>query len=469
MARKGRKKETSRELLFRGQQLVDANNAEADVLLQRALALATAPSEKGACQDALGILRRRTGDNDAAMTFFRAAIESHHGSSPDGEARSLVHLSGVEIETGLLEDAIDHLRSAWTIANAHGDATLQAHVADVLSYALEAHGDHEEAAAIGARGLALLEGGDRGGQLGISLGNKGAQLQIAGKSSEAEHQYKRAIVASERAGDLHNLANVLCNLGSLCVARGRFTEAAPWIERGMAVHEKIGNQTGAAHAALLMADLRSAAGDSLEAIALQREAIAKFHTAGNRYFEGIALGNMGNEEMTLGRLDQALAHHREAIDLLRMMKQEKSEGCVLTNQALVFAETDRIEDALEAAKRAADIFHRAEDVRWLGIALLSWGLIEHLRDRAAARRLYESSLELLVRTDDPSQTARVLLCLAAIDIREGRNPSLDRAIGLAETAGDREAVNLANALRNSREKPGRLGVTGRLLWRTLSP
>ncbi len=466
MAR-GRRKEDARALLLRGQGLVDVDNAEAETVLQKALTAAT-PALQGACQDALGILRRRTNDNDAAMTFFRASIEScRAGGDGKGETHALVHLAGVEIDTGLREEAIAHLREALAIAEKQRDPALEAHVADILSFALESAGDHDEAEVLAQRGLDLLAGTGDQRQLGISLGNQAVQHQIAGKMKEAERGYKRALELSERAGDLHNAAIVSCNLGTLWVAQGRFIEAAPFIERGMSIHEKIGNRAGAAHAALSMADLRSAEGDSLAAIELQKRAIAQFHAAGNRYLEGVALGNMGNEEMTVGRLELALKHHGEALELLRLARQEKSQGCVLTNQALALAELGRVDEGLAAAKRAGEIFRKAHDGRWEGIALLSIGLIQHLSNLEAAAQSYRRALELLEEAKDPSQPARVLICLAAIDIRNGKKTEadalLDRAKVEGEASGDQEAGILAESMRRGTDPPR--GITGRLLWR----
>jgi tetratricopeptide (TPR) repeat protein len=471
MARR-RGKEDARSLLARGQGLVDVDNAEADRVLREALAAATTRTLEGACQDALGILRRRTSDNDAAMTLFRASIESCRADDDHaGEARALVHLAGVEIDTGLPEDAIAHLREGLAAAKKRRDPALEAHVADVLSFALEAAGEHEEAEALARHGLELLAGSSDERQLAISLGNQAVQHQLAGRMKEAERGYRRALELSERVGDLHNAATVSCNLGTLWVAQGRFLEAAPFIERGMSLHEKIGNRAGAAHAALSMADLRSSEGDSLAAIELQRRAIAQFHAAGNRYLEGVALGNMGNEEMTIGRLELALRHHGEAIELLRMVRQEKSEACVLTNQALALAEAGRTGEGLAGAERAREIFRKLRDGRWEGIALLSIGLIEHLSSPNAAAASYRRALELLEEAKDPSQIARALICLAAIDLRTGEkgraDELLDRAKAEGETSGDREVGLLVESMRRGTDPPR--GITGRLLWRVTYP
>jgi len=461
------KKEDAHALLARGQRLVDVNNAEAESVLQRALAASTTGRLRGACHDALGILRRRGNDSDGAMTAFRESISScrEDGDGP-GEVRALVHLAGVEIDTGLREEAVTHLRDALAIAARQRDPALEAHVADVLSFALDAAGQHAEAEALARRGFELLAKTGDHRQLGISLGNKAVQDQIAGRMKEAERGYARAFEISERAGDLHNAAVVACNFATLWVAQGRFVDAAPYIERGMALHERIGNHAGAAHAALSMADIKSAQGDSLATIELQQKAIAQFHATGNRYLEGVALGNMANEEMTLGRIEQALEHHTEAIELLRIAREESAEASVLTNQALVLAELGRIADGMEAAQRARAIFAKRNDRRWEGIALLSIGMIEHLSDLEAARRSYLRGLELVEAAADPSQTARALIGLAAIDLEQGTDAKhrIERAKELAAQAGERESDLLADALLARADQPPR-GIIGRLLWK----
>ncbi len=351
MPKKKKRIDNPGDLLRRGLALVDVDNTQAAELLKRALLLSKDDAQRGACHDALGILQRRVGDNDAAMTSFRAAIESHRaGKDRSGEARALVHLAGVEIDTSAPGHGLDHLREAFAVAKAHTDPTLEAHVADVLSYALSNVGQHDEARAVSEYGLALLEKSGNPSQLGVSLGNLGVQLQLQGKLKEAEHQYRRALALSERAGDLHNAAIVLCNLASAAVGQGRFVEAAPLIERGIAFHKKMGNRAGEAHGSLLLADVLSVRGDSLGACKLQREAAAQFHHAGNRWMEGVALGNLGNEEATIGALDRARAHHREALDLLRIVGKEHSEGSVLTGAALALAEAGEVGEALTAIR-----------------------------------------------------------------------------------------------------------------------
>lgn len=470
MAKRGKKEDAS-ALLARGQALVDANNAEAEAVLMRALGLATTPALRGACEDTLGLLRRRNNDSDGAMTFFRKAIDSYReGRHADGEARTLVHLAGVEIDTGLREEAIADLRTAFEVAKKTGDDKLEAHVADVLSYALDAAGEKEEAEKLAKHGFDLLSKTGDKRQLGISLGNQAVQHQLACRFAEAEAGYRRALELSESAGDLHNAAIVAVNLSTLFVSRGRFTDAKPFIEKGMAMHEKIGNRAGAAHAALSMADILSAEGDSLGTIELQRKAIAVFHASGNRWLEGVALGNMANEEMTLHRLEQALEHHTQSIELLEKARQPHSVGSTLTNRALVLAEMGRIDDGLNDAKRALGIFE-GSDERWEGIAFLSLGMIQHLSTIIeAARQSYERGLELLEKAGDPSQTARALIGLAAIDIQRGFDDSakekLERAKELGKKAGERESAILADALLAKSKEPPR-GIIARLLWRVL--
>jgi tetratricopeptide (TPR) repeat protein len=460
MARK--RKDDADTLLARGQRLVDVDNVEAEAVLRRAVAAATTGRSRGACEDALGILKRRQNDNDAAMTFFRAAIEScKEDRHQHGLVYALVHLAGVELDTALREDAILHLREALEVAK--GRDALEAYVVDILSYALESAGEHDEAKAMAERGFELLAKSGDERQLGISLGNQAVQLQIAGKMKEAERGYVRAIALSERAGDLHNAAMMSCNLGTLFVAQGRFRDAAPHIEKGMALHEKIGNRAGAAHAALAMADIRSAEGDSLGTIELQKKALAAFHAAGNRYLEGVALGNMGNEEMTIGRLELALKHHAEAIELLTAVRQEQSVATVLTNMALALAETGKEAEALDAAKRAVEIFRKAKDGRWEGIAFLSLGMVQVLSNREAARQSWDRALELLDKAQDPSQISRVLGCQIAVF---GDRSLIERAKKEAEASGDREAVLFIEALEKRSDLPR--GVTSRLLTKALA-
>jgi predicted ATPase len=159
----------------------------------------------------------------------------------------------------------------------------------------------------------------------------------------------------------------------------------------------------------------------------------------------IARGAMGSYRVLLDRAVQLAAVEggpRKVALLGARVRQIRARLDAPRGQA------ERARDDLAQCLRDAE--HEGDD-HWKGGIELDLGVVHHLRrDLAAARRCYETALELLRAADDPRAEGRCIGNLGALCHDEGDFPNAARwyrrAIALFEEAGD--ARQRANCMGN---------------------
>jgi tetratricopeptide (TPR) repeat protein len=127
--------------------------------------------------------------------------------------------------------------------------------------------------------------------------------------------------AARRAGDRHDEAQVLCDLGiALCEAR-RFDEA----------------------------------------ITAGRDAARICHETGDRYGEARALIVVGSSAADLQLLDEAVTACRDAAQIFHLLGEPHAEGAALTQYGVALRKAGRFDEAISAHGRAAEIFREVGD------------------------------------------------------------------------------------------------------------
>lgn len=137
----------------------------------------------------------------------------------------LFQLSRAETASGLLDDAIEHARSARTIADAKNDPRLLASTSRVLGDAYRLRGDLDAAAAILAEGLSYAERTGSIEEIGGCLINLGLvelerrHIDVAiAHNRRAIEEFERVGHGSGRAWGYSNLAWALANAGQYAEA-----------------------------------------------------------------------------------------------------------------------------------------------------------------------------------------------------------------------------------------------------------
>lgn len=220
----------------------------------------------------LGWLYRLLARYEESEAMFSEALETRRRIYGDGHIKVANSLSGfaqLRLEQGRFADAESMFRESIEVRRAWGHTGLPSELG-WLARALESQGKIANAIAAYEEAIELSDGHPR------LTNDYGAFLQRAGRSADAEAQYRRALAAYEaslgpdhpftanvlgnvaamvhdqarldEAQDLYEAslrvlesaygpnhpatASVALRFGTLLVQRGAFTEAEPWLTRG---------------------------------------------------------------------------------------------------------------------------------------------------------------------------------------------------------------------------------------------
>ncbi|OGF04334.1 MAG: hypothetical protein A2W00_01515 [Candidatus Eisenbacteria bacterium RBG_16_71_46] len=243
------------------------------------------------------------------------------------------------------------------------------------------------------------------------LGSLGVNAFIAGRYPRAESLYREALTARLAIGDEAMIGNTLNALGSTHYLLGRYSDAYDYFQQARAVRERTG-----------------------EGAAL-----------------GATLNYLGLAAEALGRPDSARVWFARALELTVTGGDSVRTAEVLVNTARLLGSQDRVGQALPLYERALGIARAAGDVRTQ--AVVQQNVAELLRGQgrhseAVARLEDAASLRLRLRDMRGLIFTSIGLGRAWLGLSDPQRarPPLERALGLADSLGDRTMK--ARALNN---------------------
>jgi len=229
---------------------------------------------------------------------------------------------------------------------------------------VRARGRLDEAEGLARRTLARAEAAFPEGDhlIAEALNALGMIHKFQGRHAEAEPLYRRALALATALGDEEAQATLLHNLGGLHHARGDFAAGEPPARRAVELREA---QLGPDHPATA-AD-REAWGALLEGLGRLEEAeraytssLATFesHQGPDSLEAASSLAALGSVQHAQGRLDDALASYRRALAIreARLPPQHFDIALTLNNLAMLLDDRGAREEARRLLERSLAIF-----------------------------------------------------------------------------------------------------------------
>ena len=161
------------------------------------------------------------------------------------------------------------------------DAPLRADAlagAGVLALAL---GDHERAAALHERSLALYRARGEDGGAAFALNNLGLVARAAGDDARAVRLFDESLAVRRSLGDPRAVAYSLNNLAAVALDRGDPARATSLAEESLALARGAGNAWGVARTLATLGGAARAWGDVGRAAALHAESLGLFRDVGD--------------------------------------------------------------------------------------------------------------------------------------------------------------------------------------------
>ena len=225
---------------------LQAEWAAAEESFARALALATAASDRAGCawaQTWLAEVARKQGHLPQAETGLAEAAELFTALRDDAGLAQVQHLSGtLAAQQGKLDEARGHYQGSLAVREGLRDRSGMAALYSNLAIVAEYEGDYALAEELAGRGLALRqELGDRWG-IGISLNNLGMLATLRGDPHEARTRFRESMALHSEVGDTWMVALGHNNLGNAARDLGEYDEARASYATALEAYRRYGDQ-----------------------------------------------------------------------------------------------------------------------------------------------------------------------------------------------------------------------------------
>jgi CheY-like chemotaxis protein/tetratricopeptide (TPR) repeat protein len=291
---------------------------------------------------------------------------------------------------------------------------------------------------------------------GTLTGWLGSAKQIEGSQEAAKNLITESITRFEALGDVGRVAEAQTEVAFCYWRQGSHNEARVWLQ------EALGRLPSGTHdevrvvALLRLAIIERSAKRFHDALRIHIDSAPLFQKNGSdalkgKFHHGFAflLRNLGAAEKRPDYIDRALIEYAAAsYHFEQAGAAARYQGCVENNLGLLFGTLGKFREAHEHLDRAQALFTGMKDIaHTAGVdetrakVLLAEGRINE------AERLARSAVRILERGGEQSLLAEALTT-HGIALARGGNmkdglPALQRAVKVADEAGDTESAGLA--------------------------
>lgn len=233
----------------------------------------------------------------------------------------LRHLGQIEVEQGMLIEAIASYNEALDVYERREDKKGQLEILEVLAALTEKTENAQAAVLHASRGVKLAEElGDEETQLQLLMTLGDARQQL-GESSEAARVYGQALALARNTDDSTHEALILYKQG--------------------------------------YAHLDS--GDPERAVDIWEQALALFKTQSKRDYEGRTKGALGSAYAELQRWGEAISFHKSALFIARDLNDKREEAVQLANLGYTSQQAGQLSEAVNHYRQALHLAYEAND------------------------------------------------------------------------------------------------------------
>ncbi|MCB0172011.1 MAG: tetratricopeptide repeat protein [Anaerolineae bacterium] len=269
----------------------------------------------------LGLIARRQGRYDAAISWYEQAITVLSGNTLEADqlSRALIQaLNGLGIvlrQQGDFSRARQYYERALTLSRQIGDRRLEAELLNSLGVTAFYRRNLAEAIDFYQQALLIRQTiGDRGG-VGTTLFNLATAIRNIGDYGQALDYYREALAIQQAVDNRWEQVNIWNSMGIAYQELGNFAEAQSCLARGVELAQAIGDEIGVAY---LLANMGLAAfeqGHYSAATAYQRDGLDIAVRHDDKYLVTLYRYYGGLIDLQQGRLPQAAEQAQRSLQL----------------------------------------------------------------------------------------------------------------------------------------------------------
>ncbi len=291
-------------------------------------------------------------------------------------------------------------------------------------------------------------------RVGTLTGWLGTMQQIKGAQEIAKDRISKSIAIFEQLQDPKKVAEAQIEIAVCYRREGALDDARVWYAEALS---RLNDQDGDLKAVALLrtAALEQFANRLNDALNILRSAAPLFGASTNHTLKGrfhnefaLVLRNLGTTENRADYIDQALIEYAAASFHFEQGGHSRYQACVENNLGFLFGTIRKFVEAHEHLDRAQALLTRLNDTVHLA-------QVEDARARvmlaegalAKAAKIVKSAVRMLEKGDQPSLLSEALTtygtALARLGDHEQARAAFERAIVIAEEAGDLESAGVA--------------------------
>jgi tetratricopeptide (TPR) repeat protein len=275
----------------------------------------------------LGLLLRRVGRLDDAITAFRNVMEiADAGNHREWLGCGLGNLGIVYRIRGDLDQAEETHKKALAIYEVLGNKEGTAKPYNHLGTVYRIRGDLDRAEEMYRESLAASVALENKEGMANAYRNLGIVYRKRGDLDQAEEMLKQALALYEALGNKESMANAYINRGNLYYSRGDSDRAEEMYRESLAIHVALGSKEGIAKNYVNLGIVYKKRGDLDRAEEMYRESLAISEALGNKEVMAIAYRHLGNVLHTRGDFDGAKLAWKESVSLLKEMGSTTADG-----------------------------------------------------------------------------------------------------------------------------------------------
>lgn len=372
---------------------------------------------------ASGRIQLRTGDFQAALTSFTAALALADKQKNDEAKGTLFQGIGVCYrQLNKPDDALRYFQQALQIRQRLDDKRGIAVTLNVIAQLEDQSGKSDAALAAYQQSLKIRrEIGDKPG-LGDTLLALGGFYQDRGRYDDALPMFKEALQVQRDLGSASNQSLCLNNIGLTYLSKGDYENALTYFQQSLDLGQKSQDQDDMAFAlhnlgvtSEKMGQYDPALGYYERALELYRKAGDKRSAAMDSYGRGVLFGYQGRYGAALNAKQEALNSFTELQDRTYWMTEVMSGYGKSLADAGRFADAQKpLADALALARQLKIDGSIAQALDFQGECLFYRG------DFAGASALYAQAAQFAARSNEQEKILRSQFHIAQLDLARGR-------------------------------------------------
>jgi tetratricopeptide (TPR) repeat protein len=291
-------------------------------------------------------------------------------------------------------------------------------------------------------------------RIGTLTGWIGSTKQIKDAQETAKNLLSESITIFDALPDVKKVAEAQTEIGYCYWREGAIDEARMMLSEALTnLDDRDGDMKGVA--LLRSASVEKVANRLNDALSILTKASPLFAASNNHTLKGrfhnefaTVLKNLGITENRADYIDRALIEFAAAGFHFEQAGHARYQACVENNLAMLFLQVDGLTQAHEHLDRAQALFTRLDDIVHLA-------QVEETRARvmlaegaiARAEKIARCAVRMLEQGGEHSLLAEALsthgIALAQLNHKDEGRATFERAIQIAEEAGDRDSAGVA--------------------------